>query len=81
MARGLVTASGLGTSDERVHQKNSPEVAAAYVLAGQSTAAVLLDDYGHSGHEEQKRAFDGFALSKDVKILTLPTGQGLIIKP
>jgi len=56
-------------------------VAAAYVLAGQSTAAVLLDDYGHSGHEEQKRAFDGFALSKDVKILTLPTGQGLIIKP
>jgi len=60
-----------------------PEIAAAEYFWDKlvSGAAVILDDYGHSGHEEQKRAFDGFALSKDVKILTLPTGQGLIIKP
>jgi len=43
-------------------------------------AAVILDDYGHRGHELQKRAFDGFANEKSVPILSLPTGQGLIIK-
>ena len=41
---------------------------------------VILDDYGHSGHEEQKKDFDLFALDKGVKILYLPTGQGVIIK-
>ena len=42
---------------------------------------ILLDDYAY-GPEflEQKRAWDVFALSKKISILTLPTGQGLIIK-
>lgn len=43
-------------------------------------AIIVLDDYGHSGHEEQKSAFDDFAKRKNVGILCLPTGQGLIIK-
>lgn len=41
---------------------------------------ILLDDYGHSGHEDQLRAFNKFAKEKGVSILCLPTGQGLIIK-
>ena len=42
---------------------------------------ILLDDYAY-GPEfiEQKRSWDAFALSKKISILTLPTGQGLIIK-
>ena len=42
----------------------------------------LLDDYAY-GPEflEQKRAWDIFAQVKGISILTLPTGQGLIIKP
>jgi hypothetical protein len=43
-------------------------------------AVVILDDYGHSGHELQKYAFDEFVKKKGVEILSLPTGQGLIIK-
>lgn len=43
-------------------------------------ALVVLDDYGHAGHEEQHRAFNEFAKRKNIPVLSLPTGQGLIIK-
>lgn len=42
---------------------------------------VILDDYAQPGHENQKKAMDNFALSVGVKVLPLPTGQGMIIKP
>lgn len=41
----------------------------------------LLDDYAYSEEfRAQKNAWDFFAKSKNIEILTLPTGQGLIIK-
>ena len=46
-----------------------------------SGAIVILDDYGFSGHEAQKEGADNFAVTAGVRILTLPTGQGLIVKP
>ncbi len=44
-------------------------------------APVLLDDYGWLGHSLQKEQMDKFASEKGVKILTMPTGQGLLLKP
>ncbi len=44
-------------------------------------AFVLLDDYAYKGYELQKVAMDAAAAAKDLKILSLPTGQGLLIKP
>jgi len=42
---------------------------------------VLLDDYAYSHqYKEQKKSWDKFAKEKDIEILTLPTGQGLLIK-
>ena len=42
---------------------------------------VLLDDYGFGGdHRLQKQSADGFAATAKTDILTLPTGQGLIVK-
>jgi len=41
---------------------------------------IILDDYGFPGHTAQKHAADDFAGSVGVKVLCLPTGQGLIIK-
>ena len=41
---------------------------------------VILDDYGFSGHEAQKRAADRFAESVGCRILAMPTGQGLLFK-
>jgi hypothetical protein len=41
----------------------------------------LLDDYAYAGYRSQKLAMDAFARSKSVQILSLPTGQGLMIKP
>lgn len=41
---------------------------------------VILDDYGFSGHESQKDTADEFASKVGAKILSLPTGQGLLIK-
>ncbi|MCP5159885.1 MAG: class I SAM-dependent methyltransferase [Gammaproteobacteria bacterium] len=41
---------------------------------------IILDDYGFSGHEEQKRVADCFSEKQGVKVLSLPTGQGLLIK-
>jgi len=44
-------------------------------------APVLLDDYAYLGYTEQRLAMDDFAGSRGVTICSLPTGQGLIIKP
>jgi len=41
---------------------------------------VLLDDYAYKGHQPQKLAIDSFAAKHHVQVLSLPTGQGLIIK-
>lgn len=41
---------------------------------------VILDDYGWATHEAQKDAMDGFAERAGTKVLSLPTGQGLLIK-
>jgi O-methyltransferase len=46
-----------------------------------SGAIVVLDDYAWQGHAEQKASLDEFTRVVGVEILTLPTGQGLIIKP
>lgn len=42
---------------------------------------VVLDDYAFARYEEQHETMDAFAASVGVSILTLPTGQGLIVKP
>jgi O-methyltransferase len=44
-------------------------------------AIVIFDDYGWKSHYEQKKALDDFASRKGVSIATLPTGQGLLLKP
>jgi O-methyltransferase len=46
-----------------------------------SGAPIVLDDYAWQGYEDQKATIDEFALSVGVEVLTLPTGQGLILKP
>lgn len=60
-----------------------PEIAAAETFWSrlEPGAVVVLDDYGWERHIEQKRAFDKFAAARGVTVLSLPTGQGLIIKP
>ena len=60
-----------------------PEIdAAQYLWPRMVTGAVmLLDDYAYQGFGAQKIAMDGFAMQKGVPILSLPTGQGLLIKP
>jgi len=47
-----------------------------------SGGVIILDDYGYANStNDQKEAHDDFAKSKGVQILSLPTCQGLIIKP
>jgi len=46
-----------------------------------SGAIVILDDYGGLKFFEQKKVADDFCASVGVKVLSLPIGQGLIIKP
>lgn len=41
---------------------------------------VLLDDYGYNGYKYQKIGFDNLAKQFNFNILSMPTGQGLIIK-
>ena len=42
---------------------------------------ILLDDYAQAIHSEQQLAFDAFAKQRGLGVLSLPTGQGIIIKP
>ena len=60
-----------------------PEIAAMEYFWPRLVAGgiVIIDDYGFSGHEAQKRAADRFAASVGARILSLPTGQGLLLKP
>ena len=60
-----------------------PEVAAFHALYDRLVpgAFILLDDYAYRGFAAQKEAMDEAAAAKGVKILSLPTGQGLVIKP
>jgi len=59
-----------------------PEIAAANYFWDKIVKGVviMLDDYGFAPHIHQKLAFDQFAKEKNVNILSLPTGQGVIIK-
>jgi len=60
-----------------------PEIAAANFFWDKmvSGAIAILDDYAYVGFLDQKKAFDKFANEHGIKILSLPTGQGLYIKP
>jgi O-methyltransferase len=44
-------------------------------------AIVVLDDYAFTGYESQHHAWNDFAESRGLMILTVPTGQGILIKP
>lgn len=61
----------------------APEIAALAYLWPRLVpgAFVLLDDYAYVGYEPQKDAMDEFGARMKVSILSLPTGQGLLIKP
>jgi O-methyltransferase len=61
----------------------APEIAAAEFFWDKlvSGGVMLLDDYGWAMHVNQKLAHDEFASRKGVPILSLPTGQGMVIKP
>lgn len=43
-------------------------------------ALIVFDDYAYDGYLQQKIAMDKFASERGVSILSLPTGQGLLIK-
>ncbi|OGY99880.1 MAG: hypothetical protein A2945_02710 [Candidatus Liptonbacteria bacterium RIFCSPLOWO2_01_FULL_52_25] len=60
-----------------------PEIAAANFFWDKmpSGAIMLFDDYGIPGREPQHDAFDAWAKTKNVSVLSLPTTQGLVIKP
>ncbi len=60
-----------------------PEIAAIEYLWPRLVpgAFILLDDYAYRGYEAQKVAMDIFAKGKGVAIASLPTGQGLLIRP
>ena len=60
-----------------------PEVAALTYFWERLTngAPILLDDYAYLGYGAQKLAMDDFARAHGVTICSLPTGQGLIVKP
>ncbi len=60
-----------------------PEVAAIDYLWDRlvSGAFVLLDDYAYFGYQPQKEGMDAWAKKMNLSIASLPTGQGLLIKP
>jgi hypothetical protein len=43
-------------------------------------AVVLLDDFAYAGYEEQRQTMTAVAAARGHEILSVPTGQGLLIK-
>jgi len=62
---------------------STPEVATLDALWPRLTrgAVVLLDDWGYKGFEPQHQAMGEFANGHGLPIASLPTGQGLLLKP
>ncbi len=60
-----------------------PEIAALRFLWPRLVpgAFVLLDDYAQRGRDEQRNSMDEVASELGAAICTLPTGQGLLVKP
>ncbi|MFJ4373152.1 TylF/MycF/NovP-related O-methyltransferase [Pseudomonas japonica] len=60
-----------------------PEVAAIEYLWDRLVpgAVVLLDDYAYDGYQPQKEGMDAWAAQRNIPIASLPTGQGLLIRP
>jgi hypothetical protein len=58
------------------------EIAAAEYLWPRLSAGgfMLLDDYGWQINKDQREAFDRFARQRNMSVLALPTGQGLLMK-
>jgi hypothetical protein len=61
----------------------APSIAAAeyfwdHMVSG---APMVLDDYGQTFFPGMQDAFDAFARSRGVEILSLPSSQGLLFKP
>ncbi|NDR59708.1 TylF/MycF/NovP-related O-methyltransferase [Aliiruegeria sabulilitoris] len=61
----------------------APEIAAMKFLWPRLVpgAMIVLDDYAYHGYLPQKHAMDAFAREYGTSVLSLPTGQGLIIRP
>jgi predicted O-methyltransferase YrrM len=61
---------------------SAPEVAAAEFIWPRLVRGgmILLDDYAFYGYRLQKLGMDEFARHAGTSVLSLPTGQGLIIK-
>ncbi len=59
-----------------------PEIAAAEYFWDKLVpgAVILLDDYNWPKCKDQKAAFDDFAKRYGTTVLSMPTGQGLMIK-
>ena len=62
---------------------STPEVAALDALWPRLTrgAVVLFDDWGYRGFEPQHEAMSSCARDHELPIASLPTGQGLLLKP
>jgi hypothetical protein len=60
-----------------------PEVAALELLWDSLVpgAYILHDDYSQVAHKISKDGMDQFAAKKNLQFVSLPTGQGLLIKP
>jgi O-methyltransferase len=90
VVRGRVpdSLSAMQSSHQVAYASIDMNVAMAEIAAGEFLwprlvpgAPLLIDDYGWASHAVQKRAWDEFARKHAVMILSLPTGQGLILKP
>ena len=90
VVRGRVpeTLSALAGSSKIAYASIDMNVAAAEMAAADLLwpklvpgAPMLLDDYGWAAHVHQKKAWDAWARQQGVSILSLPTGQGLVLKP
>ena len=90
VVRGRVpeTLSALEQSPKIAYASIDMNVAAAEMAAADHLwprlvpgAPMLLDDYGWAAHVNQKKAWDAWAQRVGVAILSLPTGQGLVLKP
>jgi O-methyltransferase len=89
LVKGMIPETLPEVTSERIAYLSLDCNAAAPELASIETfwdrlvpgAFILMDDYGWAPCFSQKQAMDGFAAKHGLSVFSLPTGQGLLIKP
>jgi hypothetical protein len=64
----------------RGHAKQTTKVSTVHIARAYGSRRLVSDDYGYPACRGERNAADKFFADKNEPVITLPSGQGLVIR-